>query len=210
MTLHTWWLYLAAVFVVSATPGPNMLHILSRSVETGVRRSMAAMAGCMSAVLLMFCASAAGLTTLLLALPGSFEVLRYAGMAYLIYLGIKGWRSDDAAPVDAAQAQLPPAQSTWALFRGGFAISISNPKAILFAAAFLPQFIDPTRPQAPQFAIQVATFVVVETCWYFTYALGGRSLARYLTRPTVKRAFNRITGTMFIGFGLALWKTKPA
>jgi len=98
MTLHTWWLFTAAVFLLSGTPGPNMLHILSRSVELGLRRSVAAMAGCLLALILILAASAAGLTTLLLALPGAFEVLRYAGVAYLVYLGIKAWRSKP--PVD--------------------------------------------------------------------------------------------------------------
>lgn len=208
MTLHTWWLFVIAVFFVSATPGPNMLHVLSRSVELGTRRAISAMAGCMSAVLALFAASAAGLTTLLLALPGSFEVLRYVGMAYLVYLGVKSWRSP-VAPLDPETATLPAAPSATALFRGGFTISISNPKAILFAAAFLPQFIDPAMPKAPQFAILVGTFAVIEAGWYFTYALGGRSLARYLSRPAVKQAFNRVTGVVFIGFGLALLKVRP-
>lgn len=208
MTLHTWWLFVAAVFVVSGTPGPNMLHVLSRSVEMGARRSTVAMAGCLCAIFLLMGSSAAGLTTLLLALPGSFEVLRYAGVAYLVYLGVKSWRSP-VAPLDPTSAELPPAPSTGAVFRGGFAIAISNPKAILFAAAFFPQFIDPTLPKAPQFTILFATFTVIETGWYCAYALGGRSLATYLTRPAIKQAFNRVTGVFFIGFGLALLKARP-
>jgi threonine/homoserine/homoserine lactone efflux protein len=209
MTLHTWWLFVAAVFLLSGTPGPNMLHILSRSVEIGMKRSVVAMAGCLSAIVLVLAASAAGLTTLLLALPGAFEVLRYAGVAYLVYLGIKAWRSE-AAPLDVGEAPLPRAVSTLALYRGGFAIGISNPKLILFAAAFFPQFIDPSQPQAPQFATLVATFAVVESLWYGAYAAGGRSLSRYLSRPAVKRAFDRVTGVIFIGFGLALLKVKPS
>lgn len=172
-------------------------------------RSVAAMLGCLVAVVAVLSASAAGLTTLLLALPGAFELLRYAGVAYLIYLGIKAWRTE-VAPLDVSDGALPPAVSLAALFRGGFAIGISNPKLILFAAAFLPQFVTPTQPQAPQFAILVATFAVVESFWYAVYALGGRSLARYLSRPAIKRAFNRATGVIFVGFGLALLKTKPS
>lgn len=185
-----------------------MLHILSRSIEAGFRRSVVAMAGCLSALLVLFSASAAGLTTLLLALPGSFEVLRYAGMAYLIVLGVKAWRSN--APLDVEDPRLPAAPSLLALYRGGFAIAISNPKAILFAAAFFPQFIDPARPKPLQFAILIGTFAVMECCWYAIYAAGGRSLSRYLTRPAVRRVFDRITGAVFIGFGLALLKMKPA
>lgn len=184
-----------------------MLHILSRSVDMGWRRSVAAMAGCLVALVSVLAASAAGLTTLLLAVPGAFEVLRYAGVAYLMWLGIKAWRSE-VAPIDVGQGPLPRTLSIAALFRGGFAIGVSNPKLILFAAAFLPQFVDPARPQPPQFAILVATFATVELFWYAIYAAGGRSLSRYLARPVVKRAFNRMTGVIFVGFGLSLLRAK--
>jgi threonine/homoserine/homoserine lactone efflux protein len=209
MTLHTWWLFIAAVFLLSGTPGPNMLHILSRSVELGMKRSVLAMAGCLAAIVLVLSASAAGLTTLLLALPGAFDVLRYAGAAYLVFLGIKAWRSK-AAPLDVGDAPLPVAVSGAALFRGGFAIGVSNPKLILFAAAFFPQFVDPALPKAPQFAVLVASFAVVETFWYAVYASGGRSLSRYLGRPAIKQAFNRVTGAIFIAFGVALLKIRPS
>lgn len=209
MSLHTWWLFAGAVFLLSGTPGPNMLHILGRSVGLGVRRSVAAMAGCLSAVVLVLAGSAAGLSGLLMALPGAFDVLRYAGMAYLAWLGIKAWRGEDA-PLDLAGS--PPSGQTGpaALFRGGLAIGLSNPKLILFAAAFLPQFVDPTRAQAPQFALLVATFAVIECGWYTVYALGGQSLSRYLGRAAIRRGFNRATGLIFMGFSLALLQAKPA
>lgn len=209
MTLHTWWLFTAAVFLLSGTPGPNMLHILSRSVEMGMKSSIVAMTGCLSAILLVLSASAAGLSTLLLALPGVFEVLRYAGVVYLVFLGVKAWRTK-VPPLDVGGGELPRTVSRLALYRGGFAIGISNPKLILFAAAFFPQFINPALPQAPQFATLVATFAVVEIFWYGIYASGGRSLSRYMSRPAVKQAFNRVTGVIFIGFGLALLKVKPS
>ena len=209
MTLHTWWLFLAAVFLLSGTPGPNMLHILSRSVDMGMKRSIAAMAGCLMAVVTVLSASAAGLTTLLLALPGAFEILRYCGVAYLLYLGIKAWRSE-VAPVDIGEGELPRGLSPIALFRGGFAIGISNPKLILFAAAFLPQFVNPASPQAPQFAILVVSFAAVECGWYLVYAAGGHSLSRSLARPAIRRVFNRVTGAIFIGFGAILLKAKAA
>ena len=147
------------------------------------------------------------MTTLLLAIPGAFDALRYLGVAYLIYLGIKAWRSN-ATPIDVSEGELPLTLSLRALFRGGFAIGISNPKLILFAAAFFPQFVDPGHPKPPQFALLVATFAVLESFWYAVYALGGRSLAGYLERPAVKRAFNRVTGVIFVGFGLALLRTR--
>lgn len=207
MTFHTWMLFLAAVFLLCGTPGPNMLHIMSRSVELGLRRSAMAMAGCLFALVLVLTASAAGLTTLLRAAPGAFEVLRYAGVGYLIFLGVKAWRTT-VAPLDVGDGALRPGLSAAAVFRGGFAIGISNPKLILFAAAFLPQFVRADQPQAPQFAILVVTFAVVEMGWYAVYALTGRSLSRSMRRPAIRRAFNRVTGGIFVGFGLALLTTR--
>ncbi|MEA4838290.1 MAG: LysE family translocator [Rhodospirillaceae bacterium] len=207
MTLHTWWLFVVAVFLLSGTPGPNMLHILARSVELGLRRCLAAMLGCLSAVVLVLIASAAGLTTLLLALPGAFDILRYAGVAYLIFLGVKAWRTK-IAPLDLEGLPILPRISAWSVFRTAFSIGISNPKLLLFAAAFFPQFIEPAQAKAPQFALLIATFAVIEICWYFVYALGGRSLSRYLARPSMRRWFNYATGGIFIGFGLALLRTR--
>jgi threonine/homoserine/homoserine lactone efflux protein len=212
MTLHAWWLFLGAVFLLCGTPGPNMLHVMTRSIAVGARRSIAAMAGCLTALVLVLAASAAGVSALLAAWPRVFDALRYAGVAYLIFLGIKAWRGA-GSPIDVGDDTSPvtrmPAASAARLYRGGFVIGISNPKLLLFAAAFLPQFVDRAAPQGPQFAILVATFAVVESFWYGVYAAGGRTLARYLTRPAMRRAFDRLTGAIFVGFGLALLRVRP-
>lgn len=209
MSLQTLWLFIIAVFLLSATPGPNMLHVLSRSVELGFKRSTAAMAGCLLGLLTLLTASAVGLGALLHALPGVFDALRIAGAAYLLYLAFKAWRS----PVDDGETQeewARPTASWQTVLRGGFTISISNPKAIVFAAAFLPQFINPAQPQAPQFAVLLAVFTVIEGFWYCVYATGGRAIARHLGRAGVQRAFNRLTGGLFAAFGLSLLAWRAA
>lgn len=209
MSFHLWWLFVVAVFLLSATPGPNMLHMLSRSVELGVRPTILAMAGCLCAILMLLAGSAVGVTTLLLAIPGAFDGLRLLGVAYLLYLGVKAWRSEVSADAPDGE-RVGPNIGAWALFRGGFLIGVSNPKALLFAAAFLPQFVNPNLPKVPQFSILVLTFAVIEVFWYFVYAVGGRSIAHYLSRPSLKRLFNRVTGCIFIGFGLALLRIRPS
>jgi threonine/homoserine/homoserine lactone efflux protein len=209
MTLHTWWLFVTVVFLLCGTPGPNMLHVMTRSLRFGFKRSIAAMAGCLSAVLLVLIASAAGLAALLSAWPPVFEVLRYAGVAYLLYLGVMAWRGG-GAPLDVGAGALTPARSLPQMYRDGFLIGISNPKLLLFASAFFPQFIDKTLPEAPQFTVLVISFGVLELFWYGVYAVGGSSLAGSLTKPSLQRWFDRITGGIFIGFGLALLKFRPA
>jgi threonine/homoserine/homoserine lactone efflux protein len=204
MSWATWWIFATTVFVLCGTPGPNMLHVMTRSLRFGPRRAVAAMAGCLTAILIGLVASASGLAALLTAWPPLFEALRYAGVAYLIYLGVMAWRGG-GAPLDVgSEVGALPAHSLATLYRNGFLISLSNPKFLLFAAAFFPQFIDKTRPQASQFAILVTTFVVLEAFWYGVYALGGARLAKLLDRPALQRAFDRATGIVFLGFGLAL------
>lgn len=205
MALSTWWLFVVTVFFVSATPGPNMLHVMARSVELGLARSTAAMAGCFIAVLVLLTASAMGLSAVLLTMPGALTALRWLGAAYLVYLGVRAWTAPVVGDAAADGAGRPaPSLPLWRVFRTGFAVGISNPKALVFVAALLPQFIDPALPKVPQLGVMVATFGVIEFGWYFVYALGGRSLAAHLTRPAMKRAFNRLTGGLFMAFGLAL------
>lgn len=209
MSLSTWWLFVVTVFLLCGTPGPNMLHILSRSVSVGARRSWPAMAGCLSAVLLVLCASAAGLGALLLASSKVFEALRYAGVAYLLWLGIRSWRSGDA-PLDVSESNLLDGSlSRASLFRGGLLVSLSNPKLLLFATAFLPQFVNRAQPQLPQFALLVASFGFCELFWYLTYAFGGQQLRRHLSRPALRRWFDRATGAIFLGFGVLLLRYRP-
>jgi threonine/homoserine/homoserine lactone efflux protein len=209
MSLQNWWLFVGMAFFLSATPGPNMLLVLSSSARFGFRAAIATMAGCLFALLCMMSISAAGLGALLQAFPAVFDTLRWMGAAYLAYLGIKCWR----APVTEASAAGDPVAgnpaagvpaagaSAAALFRQGVLVAASNPKAILFAAAFLPQFIRPDMPALPQFAILLATFAVIEIGWYLVYAGSGHKLAAHLRRATVLKAFNRLTGGIFVGFG---------
>jgi threonine/homoserine/homoserine lactone efflux protein len=205
---QTFWLFVTVTFFVSATPGPNMLLVMSSSARFGFRAALATMAGCLTALLAMMSISAAGLGALLQAFPSVFNGLRWIGAAYLAYLGIRTWR----APVQAGGADIgavaraagAPVRTRGQLFRQGLLVAASNPKAILFAAAFLPQFIHPDRPKLPQFVILLATFAVIEIGWYFIYAGSGRQLAQYLQRASVLRLFNRLTGGVFVGFAAAM------
>ena len=209
MTLHAWWIFVGATFLISAMPGPNMLHVMGQSVRHGFGRALFAMAGCMLGLFLLFGLSAMGMSALLAALPGLFDGIRLIGALYLIWTGIKAWR-DRSPPVafDAESGDGPPRAST-RLFRDGLLISVSNPKALLVAAAFFPQFVDPALSKAPQFAIMLASFTVIETSWYMIYATGGRTLAPLLRRAAWQRIFNKASGALFIFFGLSLLAWRP-
>lgn len=206
MNLSTWWLFVTATFLISAAPGPNMLLIMNQSVRFGLRASIASMAGCMTALMIMFTLSALGLGVILQNAPMVFDALRWLGAGYLAYLGYKVWTAP-VTPITAetsaesdAQTQSSNMPSAKTLFRTGFFTAGSNPKALLFAAALLPQFIQADLPQVPQLMILLATFSVLEILWYFIYAFGGLSMAKQLRKPNILRWFNRVTGGAFIGF----------
>jgi threonine/homoserine/homoserine lactone efflux protein len=200
MSLQTWWLFVLMTFFVAATPGPNMLLVMSNSARFGLRAAVATMAGCLTALLTMMSISAAGLGALLHTFPTVFDALRLAGAAYLAYLGVLNWRSPVQQDMKDAPRPATLAARPAMLFRQGLLVAASNPKALLFAAAFFPQFIKSEAATLPQLGILLATFTVIEIAWYFVYALSGKRLSGYLQSATVMRAFNRLTGGIFIGF----------
>lgn len=211
MSLSTWWIFVTATFLISAAPGPNMLLIMNQSVRFGLRASIYSMAGCMTALMIMFTLSALGLGVILQQSPAVFDALRWMGALYLAYLGYKVWTAPVTAVAIDENDQIDIKNNSnlgnkylgynaFNLYKTGFFTAGSNPKALLFAAAFLPQFIQSNLPQAPQLLILLATFSVLEILWYFIYALGGLSMAQQLRKPNILRWFNRVTGGAFIGF----------
>jgi threonine/homoserine/homoserine lactone efflux protein len=194
MNIHTWWLFATATFLISGTPGPNMLLILSQSVRFNIHSAVWGGLGCLSALLIMQSASAAGLGVL----------LHNAPTIYLAYLGFRIFRAPVSAQQDLDAVKVVAKPAPLALFKTGFMTAASNPKALLFATAFFPQFLNPSLPQLPQFGILLGTFIVIETSWYLAYALGGRKMAVYLKRASVLKMFNRVTGVAFVGFAVVM------
>jgi len=207
VSLHTFWLYLGAVVLISATPGPNILYVTTRSIRFGFGAAMLGMTGCLLALAAVLAASVVGISAFMLAVPAAFDILKIAGAAYLIWLGVQAWR----APVaDLAPTASPrETASRFAHFRGGFLVGISNPKLLVFAAAFFPQFIATDAPWLPQFALLVATFLSIEACTYIMLGLSARGLSRWLGQAVWQRRLNRLSGVIFAGFGCALLRYRP-
>ncbi len=201
MSLHLWLAYVAAVFLISGTPGPNMLLAMTHGINHGLRSTVSTMLGLLVGMVVILSTSLGGLGAVLLASSYVFDVIKYLGAAYLIYLGINTWRS--AANGIKTEGR-PDAESAWTRFRIGVLVSLSNPKAILFGVAFFPQFIDRELPLAGQAVILLLTFAVIETSWMCVYAGGGARLAVWLRRDRRMVWFNRSAGMAFIGAGVLL------
>ena len=208
MTLTTYFLYLAAVALLIATPGPTMLMCMTTSLNHGPRKAMTSAAGSVSAVLGVMLLSALGLGALLAASETAFTVAKVLGAAYLIYLGVKTFLSEAAVlrevPATGAEAE----SSSRPFFLRGFLVGISNPKAVLFFAAFFPQFLNPAAPFVPQFAILALTFMVFELSVLAVCALGVSRIAPLLRSSKAVRWFNRVSGGLFTVMGGLLLLTR--
>lgn len=144
MSLNAWLLYVATVFFVSATPGPNMLLAMTHGIRYGVRHTLPTLAGLLLALGIIMCGSALGLGALLATSELLFSVVKYAGAAYLVWLGIKTWRAP-ASPLQESTAAAV-IDTAWQRFRTGFLVAMSNPKAFVFFHCPLPSVYEcPSR-----------------------------------------------------------------
>jgi threonine/homoserine/homoserine lactone efflux protein len=195
MTLTSWLIYVAAVVVLTLTPGPTVLMCVSTAVNLGPRKALVACLGSTTAIVGIMALSALGLGTALAASETAFQVLKWLGAAYLVYLGVRSLlSSNNEIHVDGAVRSSTNAKT----FSQGFLVGASNPKALLFFGALFPQFITPSAPQLPQFLLLGATFVFFETLWLTLYALSASKAKHWLQTPGRAKVFNRITGVVFL------------
>ncbi|MGE0332475.1 MAG: LysE family translocator [Ramlibacter sp.] len=202
MTLSTYLLYVAAVALLILTPGPTMLMCMTNALNHGPRRAMTSVAGAVTAVLGVKLLSALGLGALLSASEAAFTAVKVAGAAYLVWLGIKTFRSGAALQLGQGAA---PGRS---FYLQGLLVGASNPKAVLFFAAFFPQFLNPAAPMAPQLAILALTFVAFEFAVLTLCALGVSRLVPLLKTSGPVRWINRICGGLFTVMGGLLLLTR--
>ena len=166
-------------FVGIATPGPTVLLALTNGSRFGVRASVPGLLGAVLSDFVLIAAVAVGLGALLAASEFWFSVVQWIGVAYLAYLGVRLLRSKGtlAVPIDGDAAQAATAK---AVFLRSFLVAATNPKGYLFFSAFLPQFIVPTEPQAPQYVTLALTFATIDFAVMLAYALAGAQAIRFL------------------------------
>jgi threonine/homoserine/homoserine lactone efflux protein len=195
MTFSTWLLYVAAVLVLTVTPGPSVLMCVSTSVNLGARNALIASLGSTMAIVCIMALSALGLGTALAASETMFTVLKWLGAIYLAYLGITSLFSSASEIVVSGGVE---SSTRGRLFAQGFLVGASNPKALLFFGALFPQFIVPSAPQVPQFLVLGVTFIFFELLWLTLYALSASKAKRWLQQPRRARLFNRASGVVFL------------
>lgn len=203
MTLETWLLFSGAALVVIVIPGPLSLLMISNSLNVGLLRSYPAFLGGVLASVCLLSASALGLGALLLASEQVFSALKIVGALYLFYLAWQSWQQS-RQPAIAAEVPVAASQPRFsALFWRAFALGASNPKDILFFAAFLPQFLNAQQPFLSQLLIMIATWTVLDLLCKVTYGLSAHGAARYLRSGKGQSWFNRVSAGLFGAAGAA-------
>jgi homoserine/homoserine lactone efflux protein len=202
MTPELYLAYLLACIVIIIVPGPTVTLIIANSLSHGVRAGLLNVAGTQLGIALMIALVGFGLASLIAALGWWWEVVRLAGAAYLIWLGVKLLRSSGRL----ADAQRAPAPRG-GFFLQGFLVAISNPKTLVFFGAFLPQFIDPTGSYIEQLVIMGVTAIVVAAVSDGMYAILIGGAGRRISQRQVKW-ISRASGGVLIGGGLWLALTK--
>jgi len=205
--LSVWITYFAATLILSITPGPGVFSSISSGLHHGFRLGLWNGVGMQAANVLMVIFVSLGLGALLLASETLFTVVKWAGVAYLIYLGIVTWR----APARGFEEDRDDHETTSrGVFMRGFWVNATNPKGIIFFAAILPQFIDTARPQLAQYAIFAATTFAVDLVVMMAYTALAARVLRVMKDESRLRWVNRTLGGAFIAAGVALASFRRA
>ena len=204
--IHDFWLFVTAGVLLNLTPGPDTLYIVGRSIAQGRRAGVLSVLGISTGVLVHTAAAAIGLSALLASSAAAFTVVRYAGAAYLVYLGLRLLmsRGDDPQIASAADAGAAETRDPWTVYRQGVLTNVLNPKVALFFLAFLPQFVDPSSPhRTAAFLTLGLVFVLSGTTWCLVVACFAAAASRRLReRRTTGKWLNRLSGGLFIGLGV--------
>jgi len=210
MTPSTYWLFVPACFAINMAFGPNNVLSLSNGARDGVRISVVAATGRLVAFAAMIAVAGIGLGALLLASQALFTALKFAGAAYLVWIGVKLLRADPADLSRIAPEAGARAGRVRRLVRQEFLVAAGNPKAILVFTAFFPQFVDRAH-YASSFTLLGATFLAFELVAIAIYAMLGARLGALGGRRSGLRWFNRASGTLMIVFGAMLaFVKRPA
>ena len=182
MTLAVWLGFLAASILIAVTPGPGAVISMSTGMRHGYWSALMAILGLQAAILVHLAIVALGLGAVLAASESAFFLIKILGAAYLVWLGIQKWRAP-AIPIDANV----PTVRRKGLFLQGVLVNLTNPKAIVFIAALVPQFVDPAQPQLQQYLLIAATLCATDLAVMSGYALAAVHLGRWLHDPAAIR-----------------------
>ena len=204
MSFEFFLIYSVTVFVASIVPGPSMLLALTHGMKYGAKKTIASALGNLSVTLLQAAISIAGLGAILLASENLFNIIKWIGAAYLIYMGVSIWRSPKMVVSETQDSGLSSKASLRKMYLQAAFVTAGNPKAIVFFTAIFPQFIDPNAAYIPQFSVLMGTGGIIAFSCFMVYAISGQKIVALFSEATVGKYINKIIGGTFIGAGIGL------
>lgn len=199
MTLEIWLTYVATVFIFLLSPGPSHIFMLSKSLSHGFEKSWATGAGDLTAHIWQISVASIGLVSFIYAFQNFFIIIKWAGVLFLIYLGIKQFTKESSINKNTNKTVVRKKTLFWQ----GFIMSSSNPKAVVFFAALFPQFINTSEPTTIQFAILGATYIVIDGCFLIFYgSFAEWCVSRF--EKHIDKYLNKLSGAMLIGSAVML------
>ena len=208
MSLMTLLVFAGALMMAAGSPGPSIAALVARVLSRGARDVLPFLAAMWIGEGIWLTCAVLGLAAIAETFHAAFVAIKWFGVAYLIYLGWKQWMAPPAAVAvasgDAAHGR------PWSLVMRGFVVNASNPKAIVFILAVLPQFLDPTRPLLAQYLILAATMIAVDLVVMAGYTGLAARVLRLLRAPHHQRMLNRSFGGLFVGAALLLATVRRA
>lgn len=209
MHFSNWLVFCGVSLLVCYTPGPAVLLAISNSVAVGARRTVISSLGNSLGLFIISGVAMAGMGAVLAVSVVAFTTLKVVGALYLVYLGVRQWRSKvNAFSGTAAALPAGNASIAWRLFGQGLGVALTNPKSILFFSALFPQFLVQGEPLLGQYLLLTTTFTACALLSHFSYVLLARLLKGQLARPERARLFNRLSGGVFIVLGLSLLRLR--
>lgn len=197
-------MYLILVLIATSTPGPAVLFITTKSLLHGWRKSVFAALGNIVGLLFLGLIAVTGLGAILKTSEGIFNLIRYAGAAYLVFLGLKMFCQNNINMETLHTLSPTDDVSSKKLFLQALGIAVSNPKAIVFLTALLPQFMAIDKPIIIQFVLLISILMLFSFVFLMFYSILASRAKTWLTRPGRVKAVNRTSGSIFVGFGILL------
>ena len=200
MNIEFWLLYISVVFIASIIPGPSMLLALTHGIEYGYKKSIYTALGNTTASVIQAIIAVSGLSIIFATSGIVFEVIRYAGAIYLIYLGIMLFKTKKES-IFLKKVVKHKDISGSRMFTQAFLIGIGNPKAIIFFTALFPQFLSNGITSQYQFILLVASLGLIAFLCMMIYSIAGHKANSFFRSSTIGKYFNQITGGIFVGLG---------
>lgn len=208
MDLSTWLTFFAAAWAISLSPGAGAVAAMSAGLNHGLRHGWPIIVGLVAGIWTQIVVVGLGLGALIAASSLAFSIVKWAGVAYLVWLGIQQWRAP-AVPMVAADADAPGV-SRRELFVRGWIVNALNPKGTVFLLAVVPQFLELSRSLAPQYAVIAATLAFTDLIVMAGYMVLAARVLRLLRSPAQLKGLNRVFGALFVAAGTLLATFKRA